>query len=177
MASNGRRMNEFVLIPLHFNHQPILDSLKKSVAAFTNSNVSIVKQKIDFQSCYDDNRAQYDAVKIIQQFEKPSAPFTIVLTSVDLFIPIFTFVFGLAKLNGKVGIVSSHRLENRFYGLPKNPARLKERILKEIIHEMGHLKGLRHCPQFKCVMASSTAADELDIKDHFFCDLCLSKME
>ena len=99
------------------------------------------------------------------------------ITSVDLYIPIFTFVFGLAKLNGGTGIVSVHRLRTGFYGLPPDEDLLKARLIKEIVHEFGHLLNLRHCINYQCVMASSNTADDLDIKGDRFCGSCLNKLD
>ena len=42
------------------------------------------------------------------------------VVDVDLFIPILTFVFGEAQLKGIGAVVSTHRLHNRFYGLPED---------------------------------------------------------
>ena len=122
---------------------------------------------------YNSERAQYDGGGIIEKFEldieKDKA---IIFTSVDLFIPIFTFVFGLAKLNGRVGIVSSHRLNPEFYGLPRDESLLNDRIIKETIHEFGHLLNLRHCSNYQCVMFSSNSADDLEVKGAEYCPVC-----
>jgi archaemetzincin len=132
---------------------------------------------MDIKDFYRQERKQYDAQAIISAYEKiDSTKRTILLTNLDLFIPIFTFVFGLAKLNGHVGIVSTYRLRTEFYGLPSDPILLKMRLSKEILHEFGHLQNLRHCPDYRCVMASSNTADDLDIKSNHFCNSCLKKM-
>ena len=41
--------------------------------------------------------------------------------SLDLYIPILTFVFGEAQIGGASAIVSYHRLRQEFYGLPARP--------------------------------------------------------
>jgi archaemetzincin len=131
----------------------------------------------DLQRFYNVDRDQYDAGLILQTYEQRiSAERGIIFTSVDLYIPIFTYVFGLAKLNGTVAIVSSQRLRNEFYGLPKNDGLLQERLMKEAVHEFGHLCNLRHCDNYLCVMASSAAADDLDIKEAEFCSDCAAQL-
>lgn len=169
-------MNEIILLPLLFYDQSLLDYLKSNIIRITGIPVSVSKNKINIKQYYNDERAQYDAAKIIQQIEQQALSLTVICTGADLYIPIFTYVFGLAKLNGRVAIVSSHRLKNSFYGLQDDRERLEERMLKEIIHELGHLAGLRHCSQPSCVMSSSTSADELDVKDNSYCRLCLKKL-
>ena len=71
---------------------------------------------------------------------------TIGLFSVDLFIPILTFIFGQAMLNGRTGIASLYRLSNERYGMPMDETLLLDRFKKEVIHELGHTFGLLHCP-------------------------------
>lgn len=94
------------------------------------------------------------------------------VTSVDLFVPVLTFVFGEAQLDGKAAVVSSFRLRDELYGLPKNPERLKERLTKEAIHELAHTFGLVHCREPECVMHSYTYAEEIDFKSKDFCSAC-----
>jgi archaemetzincin len=168
-------MSEIILVPLQFDRLALLKSIQADITQITQLPTSIENHNLKIDLFFDSQRGQYDALKMIQAFEEENTFPSILLTNVDLFIPIFTFVFGLAKLNGNIGIVSTCRLENNFYGLPDNYNLLKQRILKEIIHEYGHLAGLRHCSQFNCVMASSTSADEIDIKLQYFCDACQIK--
>jgi archaemetzincin len=170
-------MSEITLVPLHFQKSFLLDFLKTNIPGITGISTAIQNHNINLDPFFDSNRGQYDASKIIQAFEKENSSLSIICTTVDLFIPIFTFVFGLAKLGGDVGIVSSHRLENQFYGLPDNEELLSQRLLKEVIHEFGHLMGLRHCPHFDCVMASSTSADDVDIKKPIYCSTCQTTFE
>lgn len=168
-------MSKIILVPLQFDRLALLKSIQSEITKITQLPSSIENHDLNIDMFFDSQRGQYDALKMIQALEGEKTFLSILLTNVDLFIPIFTFVFGLAKLNGNVGIVSTYRLENKFYGLPDNNSLLKERVLKEIIHEYGHLAGLRHCSQFNCVMASSTSADEIDIKLQYFCDACQIK--
>lgn len=169
-------MNEIILLPLLFYDKSLLDYLKSNITKVIGMPVSISDKEINIKPYYNSERAQYDAAKIIQHTENDTQSLTIICTSADLYIPIFTYVFGLAKLNGRVAIISSHRLENSFYGLKDDRERLEERMLKEVIHELGHLAGLRHCTQPNCVMASSTSSDELDVKESFYCKVCLKRL-
>ena len=94
------------------------------------------------------------------------------VTSLDLYVPVLTFVFGEAQLDGRAALVSSFRLRDELYGLPKNPEKLKERLEKEAIHELGHTFGLIHCREPNCVMYTSTYAEEIDFKSKDFCPAC-----
>ena len=60
------------------------------------------------------------------------------ITQLDLYIPILTFVFGEAQLGGASAVVSYHRLQQEFYGLPQDRDLLANRLLIESVHELGH---------------------------------------
>ncbi len=167
-------MAEITLIPLHLPNETLLTYVQNQVAHLIEAPVTISNITVDIKQFYHPQRAQYNAAEILQHIDKQHLLIpAVVCTSIDLFLPIFTHIFGLAKLNGRTAIVSTHRLENSFYGLKEDPDRLEQRLLKEVIHELGHLKGLRHCRQASCVMSSSVSADDLDIKNNFYCPSCL----
>jgi archaemetzincin len=90
----------------------------------------------------------------------------------DLYIPVLTFVFGEAQLKDGAAVVSAHRLRQEFYGMPADTDLLHERLLKEALHELGHTYGLRHCPDYTCVMSSSTGVERIDLKNAEFCPNC-----
>ena len=98
------------------------------------------------------------------------------ITGLDLFVPVLTFVFGEAQLEGPVALVSACRLTNDFYGIPPDEERLQERVEKEAVHELGHTYGLVHCQDGLCVMRSSTYVEEIDLKDVEFCAVCARQL-
>ena len=166
-------MASLELISVEFDKSFIIPKILPVVSEITGFNVSIINGNTDIDKFYNPDRGQYDGGKIIEKFEsKVQGEKALVFTDVDLFIPIFTFVFGLAKLNGRVGIISGHRLRPEFYGLPGNEQQFIDRVLKETVHEFGHLINLRHCNNYYCVMSSSNTADDLDIKNYTFCSSC-----
>lgn len=155
------------------DHTPLVEEIIPRIAQNTGLDVSLIIDGMDLSPFRDATRQQYDAARIIHAVEPViAADKAILVTDVDIFIPIFTHVFGLAKLGGKLGVVSKHRLCNEPYGLPCDEDLLKDRLTKEIIHELGHLLNLRHCNDYTCVMSSSTAADELDVKGAEYCEEC-----
>ena len=94
------------------------------------------------------------------------------LTAVDLYVPDLNFVFGLASPIQGVAIVSTHRLEASFYGLPTNRSLLLRRALIESAHELGHLLGLGHCRDRRCVMFFSNSILDTDAKGYAMCPRC-----
>ena len=95
----------------------------------------------------------------------------------DLFIPVLTYVFGEAKLDGRAAVVSSFRLDNQIYGLPRDPELLLDRLRKEALHELGHTYNLVHCRRHPCVMMSSTYVEDIDQKSNRFCRHCLDVVQ
>ena len=88
-------MSEIILIPLRFEKRSLLDFLETNIRDITGIPTSIENHTLALDPYFDSNRGQYDAGKILQEFEKEGPPLSIICTTVDLFIPIFTFVFGL----------------------------------------------------------------------------------
>lgn len=102
---------------------------------------------------------------------------TLGIFNVDLFIPILTYIFGQAFLNGRAGIASIYRLRNERYGIKANEQIFTDRIRKEVIHELGHTFGLIHCQNPDCVMRSSTYVEDIDQKSHQLCGNCRTSLE
>lgn len=153
------------------------EKLRENISNHLDGAVQFQVRDITWQTFFDVQRQQFNALLFLNHFEPLVTVKSVFLTDKDLFIPIFTHVFGLAKMNGKAAVVSTLRLSPIYYGLPSDPERHRQRVLKEIIHESGHLNGLYHCQNYECVMASSSTADELDIKSAQFCDACRSMVQ
>ena len=136
--------------------------------------------EIDPSFAFDMYRNQYNSTSIIsafiRRFEKHEGK-VLGITSVDFFVPVLTYVFGEAQLDGPIAVVSSYRLDDTLYGLPNNPRLLEERLIKEAVHELGHTFGLVHCQDYRCVMHSSTAVEEIDVKSERFCSVCASQLK
>ncbi len=94
------------------------------------------------------------------------------ITEKDLFIPMLTFVFGQAQLEGTAAVISLARLRQEFYQMPPNRELLKARAVKEARHEMGHTFGLVHCPERACAMSLALNIQQLDLKGSSFCTSC-----
>ncbi len=161
---NGSSLRERELLGI----ARILESIFSSPVGFERANLNLA-------IAYDASRHQSNSTALLAQIlrdhEDPSRK-RIAIVDVDLFIPVLTFVFGEAQLNGTAAVVSTHRLNNQFYGLPRNHPLMLDRLQKEIVHELGHTYGLYHCHQFECVMRSSTYVEEIDMKRLHPCQAC-----
>ena len=53
---------------------------------------------------------------------------------------------------------------------------LADRAVRELWHEVGHLHGLAHCPDWTCVMSPSHAVERVDAKTERYCAYCERKL-
>lgn len=128
----------------------------------------------DPETAFDPSRGQYNSRLLLARLldDAPASPRVLGVTGVDLFIPVLSYVFGEAQLDGRAAVVSLHRLDNEVYGLPPDPELLFARLVKEAVHELGHTYNLVHCHDDRCVMASSTYVEGIDLKSERFCGSC-----
>jgi archaemetzincin len=152
----------------------LLGDLAVPLATAFRMECRVRPERLDAELARDDARGQYYSTAILRQMQPLVTPGTrlLAVTSLDLYVPVLTFVFGEAQLSGACAVVSFHRLREEFYGLPANEPLMRERLLKEAVHELGHTFGLRHCDDWRCVMTSSHAVERLDVKSAEFCAAC-----
>jgi len=130
------------------------------------------------EAAYDRKRGQYQSVEIMKMLAQyaPSNSSrdsrVLGLTDVDLAIPMLSFLFGQAQLDGPVAVVSLCRLHQEFYGLPADESLLRQRTVKEALHELGHTFGLAHCSDPRCAMSLATHIELVDAKEEQYCERC-----
>lgn len=167
------------LVPFHFqSHRDLLDRVATRVSRVYARDVSVALPTFDPESCFDRSRGQYNSTLALARLlaEPGDEDRVLGLTTVDLFIPVLTYVFGEAQLDGRAAVVSVHRLDPRTYGLPRDDKLLLDRTIKEAVHELGHTFGLFHCPDPWCAMHASTYAEEIDLKGAELCPTCTAKV-
>ncbi len=156
----------------------LLDSLAASLSELLALQCMLSDICVDPAAAYDISRGQYDSHLLLPHLEdlaRANNARVLGVTEVDIFSSVFTFVFGVARLNGVAAVISLHRLRTSFYGLPEDAELLVTRAQREAAHEIGHLFGFTHCPDRNCVMSFSSAAEEIDLKSDRFCALCQSQ--
>lgn len=60
----------------------------------------------------------------------------------------------------------------KFFHQPEDKELFERRIVKEAIHEVGHMLGLMHCPNRGCVMIFSNTIGDVDKKTKNLCEMC-----
>jgi archaemetzincin len=131
------------------------------------------------EGAYDAKRQQYQSVEIMKLLARSAprdASRVLGVTDVDLAIPMLSFLFGQAQFDGPVAIVSLCRLHQEFYGLPAQEKLLRERTVKETLHELGHTFGLVHCSDPNCAMSLATHIELVDSKSEKYCARCGSQL-
>ena len=78
-------------------------------------------------------------------------------------------VFGEAAMEGCCAVVGLTPLRS---GSGADAGVLRDRLLTEAVHELGHLAGLRHCRRASCVMYPSRHIADTDHKERAFCPEC-----
>lgn len=155
----------------------LLDDLAAELARIFQVSCHVHEEPFLADFAYDSRRDQYYSTALLQHMQPLGGDLQTAwlgVTGLDLFIPILTHLFGEAQLGGSCAIVSLHRLREEFYGLPPNAHLLRQRLMKESVHELGHVLGLRHCLDWRCVMASTHDVERLDLKGEEYCPSCLA---
>ncbi|MEN2983904.1 MAG: archaemetzincin family Zn-dependent metalloprotease [Dictyoglomaceae bacterium] len=171
------RDKKIYLVPIGKVRIEILEYLKENLSLIfpyffeVSDEISIPEHSLNVK------RNQYFSPLFLEKLSKLELEqaFKILgITEVDLYVPDLNYIFGQAKIRGREALISLARLNNTFYGLPENIKLLKERAIKEAVHELGHAFGLEHCSNPKCVMFFSNSLKDTDHKEEKFCSRCSS---
>lgn len=147
---------------------PILEGVA-GLAGRVLEVVPTVRANLRCEGGFDPRRGQWRAESMLERCVIPDASpdsYAVGLTTKDLYVPSLNFVFGLAVRESGAAIVSLHRL------MEGSKETVVTRIAKETIHEVGHLEGLAHCRDERCVMWFSDTLAETDRKSAEFCSEC-----
>lgn len=163
------------LVPIGEISEITSKSIAAHILGYLNLDVDILPPMEHPGHAHDGKRLQYDAGAILKAIE--SGPFhnyakIIGVLDVDIFVPIFTHVFGEAKQGGKCALVSVYRLKRNSDGSTSPTSLVLERAAKVALHELGHLFDLPHCTDEKCLMHFSGGLENLDDAPLNFCRYC-----
>lgn len=173
--------NNIYLVPVGEIETWVLEALQEHLEKEFQCKVEVSEGMEIPQDAYNKRRSQYlstNILKKIQSFltavEKEKA---LAISNEDLYVNGLNFVFGEAELGGQYAIISLARLHQSFYRLPEEETLFLERAIKEAVHELGHVYGLRHCPNPECVMHFSNSLADTDRKSSSFCRNCQAILE
>lgn len=168
-------MSFIYLAPGKDTEATVLDAMESCLASTFGLPIRRLEPLAEPSHAYDPQRQQYSSTEILHVLKEHLPPDAVRLLGVlnrDIFIPMLTFIFGQAQLNGQIALISLTRLRQEFYGLPGDRGLFVERACKEALHELGHTFGLTHCLDRRCAMSLSTSIEQVDMKTREFCASC-----
>ncbi len=158
----------------------VLDVVRERVATEFACSVSLVNPRSRPLGTFDPGRRQHSSRAVLTWLlaQVPAGERVLGITDVDLFIPILTFVFGEAQLEGRAAVVSTARLVDQ-----ADERRTVWRLATESVHELGHTFGLLHCGEVDstgrraapCVMSRSASVRSVDEKSPRLCATCRAR--
>jgi archaemetzincin len=163
------------LVPLGHVDLQMLQHLRTAIAEFLSLPVRILPPRPLPPNTYHLPRNQYHSTQLLEYLlvEDHDGAFRVLgITTADLYIPIFTFVFGEAQLDGKAAIISTFRPGGGADNLQPGPPIVMERLIKLSLHELGHTFNLPHCREEGCLMGFAANLEILDRKNVELCEYC-----
>jgi archaemetzincin len=121
------------------------------------------------KNAYDKMRGQFDGSGLLEALPEGEEA-VLGVTEVNAYVDGLNFIFGLA--GDRKALISLKRLRPEYYRLPEDEELFKYRVLKEAMHELGHVFGLNHCPDRNCVMYFSNSILDTDFRDWRYCGPC-----
>ncbi len=170
-------VKKLYIVPLDFFDNNLLIQLRLKL----ESELNIKTELLGWESITNTYRSQfkigmkYYSTELINFFSEnlqDDIEKILFITSDDLYSPVFSKYFGEAQLNGRVGIVSTFFLKENMENEYSSKVIFLSRFEKVMIHEAGHLFGLKHCGDINCVMKLSGKPADIDVKSPSFCASC-----
>lgn len=129
---------------------------------------------------YNPTREQYHSSAILKRVETsrdPAWEAAVGLTEADLFVPEVPFIFGEADRSTRSALISLRRLRPEAGPPETRRDILTRRFISEVIHQIGLIRGLAHCPNNRCVMYFASAVNEIDKRGSGLCANCRKRLQ
>lgn len=182
------------ILPFEDFPQEEIDSVKAGIERFYKKEVRIL-EKVDLpKSAYTEIKVpRYRADTLLNWLSDLSYPeidIILGLTTKDISLTKYTDatkskvkeprskyidfgIFGVAYVGGTACVVSSNRVSA---GVSK--VKYFNRLVRISAHEVGHVLGLQHCPNKRCLMNDANASIKtIDISAGDLCEECWRKIE
>lgn len=159
----------FILVLMGYNNEVPVSMIKQEVQSLYGTSVTLVIQDKLPPSAYYKARNRYRADTILNYFKRTyPGKWVIGLTSRDISATHRGYddygIMGLGSLQDQVCISSTYRIK-------KDKA---QGVIKVILHEVGHTRGLLHCTSGKpCVMQEGP---KIHTHPKLLCTFCRKKI-
>ena len=171
---NSTSENMLVISPIGEFEDELVDHVRSEIHRVFGYSTEILSLLDDVNFAFDPRRDQHHSTPILEKLAglMPARGVKVLaITTVDLFIPILTHVYGEAQLGGKACIISTCRLDEGISKVLKKEVYLF-RVAKEAIHELGHTFKLLHCKDRTCIMHYCREIQDVDRKSDQLCRYC-----
>lgn len=168
------------LVPMGRVPTELLQWLREELAKVVRQPVTVGRPVALPPEAFQPLRGQYLGESILEALYKlplPAGSQAVALVDGDCYTPGHDFVYGLAAKGGRMALVALPRLRPSYHGEPPDSAKYAVRVLKEIVHELGHTWNLAHCADLRCVMHFSGTLDDTDSKGVQLCAHCQKRRQ
>jgi archaemetzincin len=166
--------------PYHDISDELVQLVSKELEEFYHLKTVILPRGEMPDSCKNPYKKRYNANKILDylKFEKPKdIPFILALTTKGIATKNDKYyewgILGLGSRPGPVCVISTANMG-------KEEIKLKDRLIKVCLHEMGHNFGLPHCEygDKRCLMRSANGTVRtVDEEEKFLCIKCVAYLQ
>ncbi|MDY6790239.1 MAG: archaemetzincin family Zn-dependent metalloprotease [Thermodesulfobacteriota bacterium] len=171
--------HSIVISPVGTLDNELFETISIQINRIFRYKTEVIPLLQDVNFAFDPKRKQHHSTPILKKLEEVApvqATKIIGITSVDLFIPILTHVYGEAQIGGTACIISTHRLSEGL-SLAADKNSYYQRVAKEAVHELGHTFKLRHCKDSACIMHYCRSIKDVDRKSEQLCRYCKTLLD
>ncbi len=158
---------------------PQLQLVQTALRAFYVCDVQVLPRIALPKRAYYRPRSRYRAEVLLEELaarKPPSARFVLGMTGADISTTKGSTydwgVLGLADIAGTACVISTFRTRRA----AKSARHAAERFAKTAVHEIGHNLGLRHCPNFGCLMEDGKGTVLTTDHEYDLCPQCRQRL-
>jgi archaemetzincin len=167
----------FLLVPIGPLPRGTIPGISAALQEIFGPPSELVPPQVKPDFAFNKDRRQYHSTAVLRRLEglrhRGSDEPVLGVVDVDLFVPDQPYVFGESDRDARSALVSVFRLKGS-EDHPVTPERLAHRARVEAAHATGHLLGLSHCGDLRCIMFLAHTPADSDRKGDGLCGACRS---